>query len=206
MQLLGEVRKRECRLFAEAWQRWRGNDLVPRRSSIHIEDIAKLLHLVSVIEIVSQDEARFRIAGTALCQSLNIELTGLNYFDFTTPEERGPRTARTHQLVDQPCGSHFVFPILYGTGRTVPTEILTFPVWPDDHSAPRQLFAIAMPLEDVRLEGPAETPDQLPLPEGFQFIDIGAGVPDDSLALNDRPPALFPMGQPVEDHGEMVGG
>ena len=189
MQLMDDIRRRECRRFAHVWQGWRGGNLVPQRHNVHIEDIANLLHLVSVIEIVSPHEANFRLAGTALCQAMGIELTGLNYFDFTTPEERDARAARTCHLVDHPCGSHFLFPILYRTGRTVPTEILTFPVWPDNPEAPRQLFAISMPLEDVRLEGPTGESDQLPLPEGFQFIDISAGVPNWGLGLDDRQPA-----------------
>ncbi len=132
MQLIDDIRRRECRRFAHAWQSWRGGSLVPQRHNVHIEDIANLLHLVSVIEIVSPHEANFRLAGTVLCQAMGIELTGLNYFDFTTPEERDARAARTCHLVDHPCRSHFLFPILYRTGRTVPTEILTFPVWPDN--------------------------------------------------------------------------
>ena len=119
MQLMDDIRRRECRRFAHAWQGWRGGNLVPQRHNVHIEDIANLLHLVSVIEIVSPHEANFRLVGTA----------------------------------------------------------------------PRQLFAISMPLEDVRLEGPTEESDQLPLPEGFQFIDIGAGVPNWGLGLDDRQPA-----------------
>ena len=43
-----------------------------------------------------------------------------------------------------------------------------------------------MALEEMRLEGPAAQPRQLPLAEGFQFIDIGAGIPDDALDLGER--------------------
>jgi len=46
-----------------------------------------------------------------------------------------------------------------------------------------------MSLEDLRLEGRVATSDTLPMPEGFQFVDIGAGVPDEALGLADRPPA-----------------
>ncbi|MDE0945049.1 MAG: PAS domain-containing protein [Alphaproteobacteria bacterium] len=186
MQLKDDIQTRECRIFADAWQRWRGDDLVPRRSSIRIEEISKLLHLVSVIEVISTDMAKFRLAGTALCEAMGIELTGLNYFDFTTVEERGPRVARTCQLVSQPCGSHFLFPIMYRSGRVVPTEVVSFPVLPDEPDAPPQLFALSMALEEMRLEGPAAQPRQLPLAEGFQFIDIGAGIPDDALDLGER--------------------
>ncbi|MBT3534273.1 MAG: PAS domain-containing protein [Rhodospirillaceae bacterium] len=189
MQLMDDIRTRECHLFAAAWQRWRGADLVPRRSMVQIEDIANLLHLVSVIEVKSPEVATFRLAGTALCDAMGIELTGLNYFDFTTPEERGPRSARTCHLVNRPAGSHFVFPIVYRSGRLVPTEVLSFPVLPEDSSAPPQLFALSMSMEETRLEGTVAETDQLPLPEGFQFVDIGAGVPDADLGLASRPPA-----------------
>ena len=82
MLLLDDIQTRECRAFANAWQNWRGDNLVPRRASVRIEDISKLLHLVSIVEVISPEIATFRLAGTALCQAMGIELTGLNYFDF----------------------------------------------------------------------------------------------------------------------------
>ncbi len=195
LQLLDDIRTKECRAFAYAWQAWRGGDLLPKRSSVRIEDIARQLHLVSVIEVISPDIAKFRLAGTALCQAMGVELTGLNYFDFTTPEERGPRIARTLKLVEQPCGSHFVFPIAYSSGRTVQSEIVSLPVQPDDSSAPPQIFGIATALEETTLDRPVAQPRQLPLPEGFQFVDIGAGVPAPDSNLAERPAASLLLKQ-----------
>ena len=191
MLLLDDIQTRECRAFANAWQNWRGDNLVPRRASVRIEDISKLLHLVSIVEVISPEIATFRLAGTALCQAMGIELTGLNYFDFATAEARGLRVARTCQVASHPCGSHFLFPIAYRSGRTVPTEVVSFPVWPDEPGTPPQLFAMSMALEDMHLEGPAAEPTQLPLAEGFQFIDIGAGITDDELNLAVREPATL---------------
>lgn len=116
LQLFDDIHTGECRAFACAWQAWRGTDVAPKQSSVHIEDIARELHQVSVIEVISPEIARFRLAGTTLSQAMGIELTDLNYFDLTTPEGRGPRLARTLNLVAQPCGSHFVFPIAYSSG------------------------------------------------------------------------------------------
>ena len=196
MQLLDDIHTRECRAFANAWQAWRGDELVPRRSNVRLEEIARQLHLVSVIEVISPETARFRLAGSALSQALGIELTGLNYFDFTPPEERGPRIARTQNLVEQPCGSHFIFPIAYSSGRTVQTEILSFPVRPNDPSAPPQIFGISVALENIGMDGTVEEPTQLPLPEGFQFVDIGAGVPTSDMHLAERPTASLSRKQP----------
>ncbi len=193
MQLLDDICSRECREFACAWDNWRGAELVPRRSSVRIEDISNLLHLISVVEVRSPDEAIFRLAGTALCQAMGVELSGLNYFDFTTPEQRGPRAKRTCALVEHPAGSHFQFPVAYKTGRMVPSEVLSFPVWPDDPNAPPQLFGISVALENTHLEGEVDQPDRIAMPEGFQFVDIGAGVPDNSLGLADRPPAMMQL-------------
>lgn len=191
MQLFDDIRTAEGHLFAKAWQRWRGTDLVPRRSTERIEDIAKILHMTTVLEAHSSEVVTFRLAGTSLCSAMGIELTGLSYLDFTTAEERGPRAACTRSLVDHPAGSHFVFPIVYRSGKLVATEILSFPVLPDDPTAPPQIFGLSVPLEEMYLEGTVENPDYLPMPEGFQFIDIGAGVPDDDQNLADRSKAIF---------------
>ncbi len=195
LQLLDDIHTKECRAFAHAWQAWRGGNLLPKRSDVRIEDIARQLHLVSVVEVVSPEAAIFRLAGTALCNAMGIELTGLNYFDFATPEERGPRIARTLKVVEQPCGSHFVFPIAYSSGRTVRSEVLSFPVQPDDPSAPPQVFGIATALEETTLDRPIAEPNILPLPEGYQFVDIGAGVPGTDSNLADRPPASLLLKQ-----------
>ncbi len=191
MQLLDDIQTKECLIFANTWQIWRGTKLVPHRADVRIEDISNLLHLISVIEIKGPETAKFRLAGTALCEAMGIELTGLNFYDFTTPEERGPRIARTQKVVEQPCGSHFVFPIAYRSGRTVQSEVLSFPVWPDDPAAPPQIFAMSMALEETGMEGPMAEPNRLPLVDGFQFVDIGAGVPDPGLDLAGRPSASF---------------
>ena len=191
MHLLDEIRTVECRAFAEAWQDWRGSELVPRRSAVRIEDISKLLPLVSVLEITSPETAIFRLAGTALSQALGFELTGHNYFDMTAPETRALRVARSLQLGLQPCGSHFVHPIVYQSGRTVHSEVVSLPVWPDDPDDPPQYFAVSMSVDEMRMDGTAAERDQLPIGEGYQFIDIGAGVPDPGLNLTDRPPATM---------------
>ena len=116
LQLFDDIHTGECRAFACAWQAWRGTDVAPKQSSVHIEDIARELHQVSVIELISLEIARFRLGNTTLSKAMDIALTGLNYFDLTTPEERGPRVARTLNLVAQPCGSQFIFPIAYSSG------------------------------------------------------------------------------------------
>ncbi|MDA1098839.1 MAG: PAS domain-containing protein [Proteobacteria bacterium] len=187
MLFLDDIHTPECRAFAEAWQVWRGADLAPRRSTVRIEDIPKLLPQISVLEIISPERAEFRLAGTALCAAMGIELTGLNYFDLTAPETRPRRVARTRRIVLHPCGAHVLYPIVHRSGRTVLTEVLSLPVWPNEPAAPLQIFAISVPMEDMRLEEPAAEPKQLPRGEGFHFIDIGAGVPDADLNPTAQP-------------------
>ena len=189
MRRLDDIDTPECRAFSEAWQGWRGTDLVPRRSDARIEEISKLLPLVSIVELISTELAIFRLAGTALCDAMGVELTGLNYFDLTRPETRARRVARTCQFVAHPCGGQVLYPIAYSSGRRVTTQVLSLPIRSNDPSAPPQIFAISVPLEDMRLAGPAVESNQLPMGEDFHFIDIGAGVPDASLNLADQPPA-----------------
>ena len=172
---------------------WRGSAIAPRRASVRIDDIQKELPHVSVAEVISPDLCKFCVAGTALCEAVGIELTGLDYFDFTTPEARPLRLARTSHMAGMPCGCHFVFPFLYRSGKVVPTEVLSLPVLPNDLSAPRQIFTIAISKEQTRLMGPHDNPLQFPEAEGFRFIDVGAGVPDDHLNLSVRAAATLPI-------------
>ena len=57
LQLFDDIYTGECRAFACAWQAWRGTDVAPKQSSVHIEDIARELHQVSVIEVISPEIA-----------------------------------------------------------------------------------------------------------------------------------------------------
>ncbi|MBL6953112.1 MAG: PAS domain-containing protein [Alphaproteobacteria bacterium] len=191
MQLLDDIKTQECRAFALAWQGWRGAELVPTRSEVRIAEIVGLLPFISVLEIISPEAANFRLFGTTLCDTLGVDPTGLNYFDMTTPEKRDLRIQRTCQMSAHPCGSHFLYSIAYKSGRSVPTEVLSFPVWPNDPSSGRQIFSISIALEDMRMVGTAVAPNRLPVSESFQFVDIGAGVPDAGLNLADRPPATL---------------
>ncbi len=191
MQLLDDIKTRECRAFALAWQDWRGAELVPTRADVRIAEIVKLLPYVSVLEIISPEVANFRLFGTTLCDALGVDLTGLNYFDMTEPEKRDLRIQRTCQISTHPCGSHFLHAIAYKSGRAVPNEVLSLPVWPNDPSMGRQSFAISIAMEDMRMVGTAAEPNRLPVSESFQFVDIGAGVPDAGLNLADRPPATL---------------
>ncbi|NQV60402.1 MAG: PAS domain-containing protein, partial [Alphaproteobacteria bacterium] len=189
--LLDDIKTQECRAFALAWQGWRGAELVPTRADVRIPEIVRLLPFVSVLEIISPEVANFRLFGTALYDALGVDLTGLNYFDMTKPEKRDLRIQRTCQLSAHPCGSHYLHSIAYKSGRTVPTEVLSLPVRPNDPSSGPQQFSIAIPMEDIRMAGTAVEPKRLPVSESFQFVDIGAGVPDASLNLANRPPATI---------------
>lgn len=98
---------------------------------------------------------------------------------------------RTKQIAGLPCGCHFVFPILYRSGEIIPTEVLSLPVLPDNPDAAPQIFTIAMPMKQTHLMDPHDTPLKMPEAEGFHFIDVGAGVPDDHLKLFERPAATL---------------
>ncbi|MBC8239061.1 MAG: PAS domain-containing protein [Alphaproteobacteria bacterium] len=192
MQLMDIIRTDQCRALATAWQRWRGDDLLPRRADMRIAEITPLLPGITVLELRSTEEIVFRLAGTKIAEIMGIELTGRNYVDFAAPPDRKGRAERAMWQGRQPCGAIFLLPIPYSSGRVVVSEVLSLPTLPNKPGEPMQLLAINWPLDDTpRHLSPAD-PNGFNKSADFRFVDIGAGTPDAALQLSDLPPALLP--------------
>ncbi|MDP6345024.1 MAG: PAS domain-containing protein [Alphaproteobacteria bacterium] len=177
MQLPSQLRTDACQALAGAWQNWRGDDLVPQRTQVRIEDIKSWLPNIVVLELRSRREVIFRLAGTRIVESLGVELTGRNYLEFSHPEERATRAERMHQLGQWPCGAHIQMSVTFVSGRSVPSEALTLPVRPAGRGQPIQLFAMIMALEDTTSQWPAADSRHFPTADEGCFVDIGAGAP-----------------------------
>lgn len=163
--------------FARAWRRWRGDGLLPTRAQMRIEDIAPLLPFVVIVDVLDRHTMPVRLAGTAVRDTLGVELTGLNYLDLADKGQRERRARLLFDQVRQPCGSCTHFPVPLQSGLTLKVECLCLPVRPEDPERLPQLVAVNAPLQDPGLFDPVGKVVPVGTAEVYGYVDIGAGVP-----------------------------
>ncbi len=177
-----------CRDFRAAWMRWRGDALTPRRGQIALDDVARHLRWLSVLEVRSAEAMIFRLVGTAINETRGRELTGTSLKDLSRPQDWPRRSRINVALADRPCGLYFRVLFDYSLGPPVYTEYLCLPVLADNDEAPRQLFTIRQPVTDVTLKLPQLEAVYNQVGDDNRFVDLGAGVPDLSMLPVPLPP------------------
>lgn len=166
----------ENRRLLEAWCRWRGDRLLPRRADMDLGDIKPLLPMVTLQAWHSRLDVRFTVVGTRVREMIGAELTGANYIDLAPPEHREIRAARIEAMVTRPCGSLFTYHHRFANGLLALAETLSFPIEADRPGRPRMILtysAAATP----RYAPPADPKRPLAVMEDYAFVDIGAGLP-----------------------------
>ncbi|MBO6560792.1 MAG: PAS domain-containing protein [Nisaea sp.] len=181
-----------CRDFAEAWNRWRGSAVAPKRADIRLEEIACWLSLLSVLEIRSREEQVFRLVGTQINEARGRELTGTTLKELSRPEDWPARSRVNEAMAVQPCGITFRANFRYSVGEDAVSEYLCLPVFANAPGAPVQLFTIRQPMRNVSMQFPQLDPEKNPVGDDNRFVDIGAGVPDLALLPEPIPPVSLP--------------
>ena len=164
--------------LVEAWQRWRGDRLLPDRSDLDLVDIKLLLPRICLVEVRSATEAVFRLAGSQIREELGFELTGQNYVELSEPESRVERGRLLWAEVRQPCGAVMLYRHYYASGFELPAEIVSLPLNPDKAGSPMLVVALVTVLQRPPMPGDAPGVRVLSPGRELRFFDIGAGVPD----------------------------
>ncbi|MFP6770905.1 MAG: PAS domain-containing protein [Alphaproteobacteria bacterium] len=173
-----------CRAYFNAWQSWRGENLVPVRSQVHIEDIAPHLQWLAVLEVISLEEIIFRLAGTGLTRSRGYDYTGMNYVEMCPVEDRSIYARTSLAIVRHPVGRHFFIDFELENGKHARTELLSLPVYSDDPEKPPQIFNMRYQIDHSDPYTTHDPDNLIPLADEARFVDIGAGFPPDHEALN----------------------
>ena len=170
---------RNCQILATAWTAWRGDKILPLRSDMQLDDITEILPSISLIEIeiFSETEIIFRLAGTMVREVIGVELTGRNLMELTEPEHRASRGARTAQTVNQPCGAIWIWNIAFENQHRRPVEALGLPLQPNEDGSPPQLLNVFGMLDASSPPPAINRLQQLAAANQHSFVDIGAGVP-----------------------------
>ena len=168
----------ETMRFVEAWSRWRGSRLLPRRSDMRLADIKRLLPLVVLLESRSPTNVVFRVAGSRMRDYLGVDLSGCNYIELAPESFRPIRIWRVQQQLSRPCGALFIYPHRFPSGAVAPAETISLPVDDGRPGKPPMLLSLVTPLTSRIEDPPPDGKREVFFATEFAFVDLGAGIPD----------------------------
>lgn len=166
--------------FICAWDRWRGNELAPKRSQIKLQDMPDLMRGMMLMEAVSPTELVFRFSGSLYQDIYGFDFTGLNYLDITEVHARDLRSRRLWPVAAFPVMAVWATPSVLGTDFVG----VSVPIMPDTPGDVRKIMQVLVPVRDhhhLATERKRRGQSHVEFSEQFRYLDIGAGKPDSAV-------------------------
>jgi hypothetical protein len=167
----------QARQFFAVWHRWRGNRRLPRRSDLSLGELGPLAESCLLLNIRSPLDIRMETVGRAITEKMGFDLTGLNYLDLTSRENRNWRAHLTIAQAAQPCGVLIYYWLRFPDGAVLPVEFTGAPLYEDGADDPSLILCCATGLADTVGRRQPLDPDSYIEGDGMRFIDIGYGIP-----------------------------
>ena len=180
-----KIRNARNRQFYDYWQgleRSEGFDM-PNRSSFLPEDIPSLLPNIIVYELISRDDIKIRLQGTAINERFGHDMTGGNYLDYVEDDRKRIASDAFWLMAEQPCGVCALLEHALSSGRNITVESIGFPLRNDipnlDGSDPNPIIVYqSNEIDDLDpLQFQSDERLKLILVVERQIIDIGKGAP-----------------------------
>jgi hypothetical protein len=166
-----------ARRFFSYWDGLPKTDLVPDRQSFNPARIGDLMRAVTILEIWSRARIDMRLAGTAVCEAMGFDPTGLNMLELQAPEGRETYLRLIETQCGQPCGRRNMLRARHADGTIVLAEVVSLPMR-HARSGHDMILSYFCSVETV---GFGEHSYQIIDRHDTHWIDIGAGVPDWSV-------------------------
>lgn len=163
------------RTLLAAWRQLPRHDGVPTRASFDPVAIAGILPIVSLIERVSADEWRLRLAGTELERRWGAKLTGLTFAEVLSAQAAAVTHCELEAVCRQPCGSWALRHLELRSGRRLQTETLRLPL--RGKAGAVDLILCCNGELPPGVVPQADQPREVVTVVEQKFFDIGAGVP-----------------------------
>jgi hypothetical protein len=97
------MRHPNTRALFDYWLQVKGDRLTPYRSELDPRSISELLDSTFILENLDENNVRFRLAGTKLCDKFGMELTGMSALSPWTDSSRRELMAVLNRVVKEPC-------------------------------------------------------------------------------------------------------
>jgi hypothetical protein len=163
------------RMFFRTWHGWRRGDEIPDRNYLEF-GLGEFKATSLLLDIQGHDDVPIVFAGSVFSERLGIDLTGINYLDMTSRDNRSWRAHLTMAQVAQPCGSVIYYWLRLGDSSLLPVEIVSVPLRERGAERPSLLLCCATGLARSGEES-AIDPDSYEEGDGMRFIDLGFGIP-----------------------------
>lgn len=85
------------------WDKLRSGRIAPFRSEIDPRSIASLLESTFILEYLGQENIRYRLAGTKLCENFGMELRGMSALALWHGNHRMKMTQAFNKIISTPC-------------------------------------------------------------------------------------------------------
>jgi hypothetical protein len=167
----------QARQFFAIWQGWRGARRLPQRSDLSMGDLGAMADGCLLLNIRSADEIRMEDVGRTMIEKIGFDVTGMNYLDLTSRENRSWRATLTIALAAQPCGALIYYWLRYPDGAVLPVEYTAAPLYEDGAAQANLILCCATGLADTAGRKQTLDPDSYMEGDGMRFIDLGYGVP-----------------------------
>jgi hypothetical protein len=167
-----------ARQFFAVWQRWRKDRRLPERGSIDLDDLGELATTCLLLNIRGPDLIRVDSVGVQITAKIGFDLTGMNYLDLTSRDNRAWRAHLTVAQAAQPCGVVIYYWLRFPDGNVLPVEFCGAPLLETGATESNLILCCATGLIDpMTYSGQPVDPDSYEEGEGMRFIDIGYGIP-----------------------------
>ena len=126
------------------WNEIRAGRLAPKRFEIEPALIAGILPDTFILEHIDGDTARFRLAGTRVCETYGAEFRGENFFNLVSAEDRVTFKREFAVIARQGATGVFRLASESATGKTLEMEMLLLPLVHMQETIDRILGSIAV--------------------------------------------------------------
>ncbi|MEX0298293.1 MAG: PAS domain-containing protein [Kordiimonas sp.] len=169
------------RLYA-IWNGWRGEKLFPSRADVDLKALSSHMEGVILFEVQDRKNIIIRYFGSMIMDFYGSDYTGRNFLDLTDANVKELRSKRMLGVVEQPCGAVWTTRgISYGAERSFSVGV-SLPIAARAGEAPSQILQVCLPFRGT--ERPAferKAPTNVQLSDRYAFVDIGAGLADQSV-------------------------
>jgi len=122
------MRNSTSRSLYQYWNEVRGSRIAPRRFEIEPSRISGLLPETFILEAVSDNVLRYRLAGTRLSSQFGRDFRGANFLDQWTVRERSVVMNKVEALITSGCPAVIISEASSVGGRKAVFEIVLLPL------------------------------------------------------------------------------